>query len=185
MSDYLKMPDNLPQPNDDGACNYLQGMHLPSVLLVSTDGGMVDLSTRTSHYTVVYVYPMIAKPGVALPESWDMIPGARGCTPQSCNFRDHHHDLQKHNAEIFGLSSQSTQDQKEAVSRLHLPFPLLSDPDLKCAQALRLPTFEIDKKRLLKRVTLIISKQRIVKTFYPVFPPNQSAEMVVDWLHCQ
>jgi peroxiredoxin len=176
-----ELPEDLPVPTDDGAADHLPGIQIPSVPLSSTAGETVDLSALSGR-TVVYCYPMTGRPGSDLPSGWDEIPGARGCTPQSCSFRDHHADLQALGARVFGLSTQDTEYQREATQRLHLPFALLSDEDLAFADTLRLPTFEVDDMVLLKRLTLIIKDGRIEKVFYPVFPPDRSAEDVVGWL---
>ena len=175
------LPENLPVPTDDGAADHLPGIQIPSVPLSSTAGETVDLSALSGR-TVVYCYPMTGRPGSDLPSGWDEIPGARGCTPQSCSFRDHHAELEALGARVFGLSTQDTEYQREATQRLHLPFALLSDEDLAFADTLRLPTFEVDDMVLLKRLTLIIKDGRIEKVFYPVFPPDRSAEDVVGWL---
>jgi peroxiredoxin len=175
------LPEGLPIPTDDGASDHLPGMRLPSVPLNSTAGEPVDLSTLSGR-VVVYCYPMTGRPGSDLPEGWDEIPGARGCTPQSCSFRDYHAELRDLGARVFGLSTQSTEYQREAAERLHLPFELLSDESLAFARALDLPTFEVDGTILLKRLTLIIEDERIEKVFYPVFPPDKNAEEVVEYL---
>lgn len=176
-----ELPENLPVPVDDHACDHLPGMQLPSVPLPSTAGRAVDLS-RLPGITVVYCYPRTGTPDSAPPKGWDEIPGARGCTPQSCAFRDHHQELQSLGARVFGLSTQDTAYQQEAVERLHLPFELLSDAELKFAGALRFPTFEIEAMTLIKRLTLIIVDRRIEKVFYPVFPPDKNANEVMEWL---
>jgi peroxiredoxin len=176
-----ELPEDLPVPTDDGAADHLPGIQIPSVPLSSTAGETVDLSALSGR-TVVYCYPMTGRPGSDLPSGWDEIPGARGCTPQSCSFRDHHAELRTLGARVFGLSTQDTEYQREATQRLHLPFALLSDEDLAFADTLRLPTFEVDDMVLLKRLTLIIKDGRIEKVFYPVFPPDRSAEDVVGWL---
>ncbi|WP_372424081.1 peroxiredoxin [Salinarimonas chemoclinalis] len=169
----------LPVPEDDGAAAHLVGMRLPDVALVSTAGGRVLLSGLAG-VAVIYVYPMTAEPGVALPEGWDGIPGAKGCTPQSCAFRDHFADLREAGADaVFGISTQAPQAQAEAASRLHLPFPLLSDADLALAEALRLPTFEGMGRTLHKRVTLIARDGTIETVLYPVFPPDRNAADVL------
>jgi peroxiredoxin len=178
------LPSDLPVPTDDGACAHLPGMALPSVPLPTTDGATVDLAALPGR-TVVYVYPRTGRPDQEVPAGWDEIPGARGCTPQSCAFRDHHAELRALGARVFGLSTQDTAYQQEAVARLHLPFPLLSDADLRFADALRLPTFTIDGlpgQTLLKRVTLILRDGRIEHVFYPVFPPDRNAADVLAWL---
>jgi peroxiredoxin len=175
------LPDGLPAPTDDGASDHLPGTALPSALLTSTAGESVDLSTLPGK-TVVYCYPMTGRPGSDLPAGWDEIPGARGCTPQSCAFRDHHEEIRMLGARVFGLSTQSTGYQREAAGRLHLPFDLLSDEELAFARALDLPTFEVDGMVLMKRLTLVIDGGRIEKVFYPVFPPDRNAEEVVEYL---
>jgi len=174
-------PHSLPEPEDDGACDHLPGMRLPSVPLMSTEGDCVDLSSLTGT-TVVYCYPLTGRPDQDLPPGWDDIPGARGCTPQSCGFRDHHAELGELGARVFGLSTQNTTYQREAAERLQLPFLLLSDEKLELARTLRLPTFEAEGMTLIKRLTLVIEEGEIQKVFYPVFPPGRNAEEVVGWL---
>ncbi|AFZ22514.1 Peroxiredoxin [Cylindrospermum stagnale PCC 7417] len=176
-----ELPQNLLVPVDDGACNHLLGMQIPSVPLMSTAGKIVDLACLTAR-TVVYCYPRTGRPDQDLPQGWNEIPGARGCTPQSCAFRDYYQDLQALGAMVFGLSTQNTEYQQEAIERLHLPFELLSDLELALTKALKLPTFEIESMTLIKRLTLIIFDGQIQKVFYPVFPPNQNAEKVINWL---
>jgi peroxiredoxin len=180
----IDTPDwsSIPAPQDDGAARHLRGMTMPGVALPATGGRSVDLSKLPGR-TVVYAYPRTGKPGVPNPTGWDMIPGARGCSPQSCAFRDHFAELQRLGvAQLFGLSTQDTAYQAEAAARLHLPFPLLSDAGLALTRALRLPTFEVDGMTLLKRLTLVIDGGRIAHVFYPVFPPDQNAAAVVEWL---
>ena len=179
------LPAELPAPQDDGAARHLAGMRLPSLALAATDGSNVDLS-KLSGRTVVYVYPRTGVPGQPLPEGWNEIPGARGCTPQSCGFRDHFGELKRLGvAHVFGLSTQDTAYQREAVERLHLPFPVLSDEPLALARALDLPTFTTSAMTLLKRMALIIDDGVISKVFYPVFPPDKNAEEVIAWLRNQ
>jgi peroxiredoxin len=176
------LPADLPVPVDDGAARHLAGMRLPSLPLAATDCTDVDLA-KLAGRTVVYIYPRTGRPGVAVPDGWDAIPGARGCTPQSCSFRDHFAELRSLGvAHLFGLSTQDTDYQREAVDRLHLPFPILSDADLRFARALRLPTFVVAGMTLLKRTVLIIDDGIIAKVFYPVFPPDESAAAVAGWL---
>jgi peroxiredoxin len=186
-SDMYTLPEDLPVPSDDGACDHLNELVLPSISLSSTDGGQIDL-TRLHGRTVVYVYPRTGRPDLPASAAWDAIPGARGCTPQSCGFRDHYAELRSLGASaVFGLSTQTTDYQREAVERLHLPFALLSDSDLVFTRTLRLPTFEFEPYReesstLLKRMALVIRDGRIEKVFYPVFPPDRNAGDVTDWL---
>jgi peroxiredoxin len=176
-----RLPEGIPVPTDDGACDHLPGLGLPSVRLASTAGGSVDLSGLSGR-TVVYCYPRTGRPDQDLPRGWDEIPGARGCTPQSCSFRDHHEELRALGARVFGLSTQETEYQREAAERLRLPFELLSDEELTFAKALRLPTFEVEGMTLIKRLTLVVEDGRIEKVFYPVFPPDENAEEVIGWL---
>lgn len=176
-----ELPEGIPAPADDGACDHLPGTQLPSVPLKSTSGALVDLPALTGR-TVLYCYPMTGRPDAELPPGWNEIPGARGCTPQSCSFRDHHEELRALGARVFGLSTQDTEYQREAAERLHLPFDLLSDKDLAFARALGLPTFEVEGMTLVKRLTLVIDDGRISKVFYPVFPPDRSAGEVIEWL---
>ncbi|WP_371055081.1 peroxiredoxin [Rhodosalinus sp. K401] len=172
----------IPAPEDDGAAAHLEGMALPAVALPATSGGTVDAS-RLEGRVVLYVYPRTGRPGRALPEGWNEIPGARGCTPQTCAFRDHFRELRAAGADhVFGLSTQDTEYQREAAARLDLPFPLLSDVDHLFGAALRLPSFEVEGALLWKRLALIAEAGRIVKVFYPVFPPDRNARDVLDWL---
>ncbi len=172
----------IPAPADDGAAAHLAGTRLPPLALTSTGGAPIDLSTLVGR-TVVYTYPMTGRPGVALPEGWDMIPGARGCTPQSCAFSDHFAELQAAGARhVFGLSTQDTAYQREAAERLHLPFPLLSDDSLALTRALRLPTLTVEGCTLLARSAWIVDEGTITHVLYPVFPPDRNAGDVLAWL---
>jgi peroxiredoxin len=177
------LPPDLPAPVDDGGSDHLAGMPVPPFELRATDGSSVRLD-RSPGRVVVYAYPRTGVPGEdPLVPEWDDIPGARGCTPESCAFRDHFRDLQSAGASaVFGLSTQDTAYQREAAERLHLPFALLSDADLEVTKALRLPTFEAAGETLLKRFTLVIADGRIEHVFYPVFPPDRHAEEVLAWL---
>jgi len=176
------LPVDLPVPQDDGAARHLAGLELPALGLTATDGSEIDLSALAGR-TVVYVYPRTGRPGQDPPDGWDAIPGARGCTPQSCSFRDHFAELRERGvAHLFGLSTQDSEYQREAVERLHLPFPILSDARLALAHAIRLPTFEVAGMTLLMRMVLVIDDGVIAKVFYPVFPPDKSADEVVGWL---
>jgi peroxiredoxin len=182
MHNPLDLPADLPVPVDDGACAHLTGQNLPELQLRSTQGSLVTLGQLKGR-TVLYCYPRTGQPGQPLPTGWDDIPGARGCTPQACGFRDHYQELLKAGAsQVFGLSTQDPDYQREVVDRLHLPFSILSDNDLIFAGALKLPTFKVDGMTLIKRLTLIIDGNRITKVFYPVFPPDRSAEETLQWL---
>jgi peroxiredoxin len=183
VSDYQQLPSNLPAPQDDGAADHLPGAAMPSLVLHDTSGADVALDRLGRGRTVVYLYPLSGRPGADLPDGWDAIPGARGCTPEACGFRDHHADLRAAGADaVYGLSSQSTDYQAELAARLGLPFSILSDPDLALAEALDLPTFEADRERLFSRLTLIVTDGRIEHAFYPIFPPDQHAAEVLEWL---
>lgn len=181
MTNLNQLPTDLPVPKDDGACNHLVGMALPNVALLATDGSMVNLSQLPGR-TVIYCYPMTGQPNVSLPEGWDQIPGARGCTPQSCAYRDHYQELQALNANVYGLSVQSTDYQREMATRLHLPFQVLSDEQYQFQQALNLPTFVAAGMTLLKRVTLITNDGHIEAVHYPIFPSDSDPTWVLDYL---
>ena len=175
----------IPVPENDGAARHLPGMRVPSVGLPSTRGARIDLAALNGR-TVVYAYPRTGQPSVENPDGWDMIPRARGCSPQSCAFRDHFAELRRLGVDhLFGVSTQSTEYQLEAAERLRLPFPLLSDERLALARAWSLPTFETAGMTLLKRLTLIIRDSQIRHVFYPVFPPDENAAEVVAWLSSQ
>jgi len=185
--DLYTVPADLPVPTDDGACDHLAGKVLPSIPLASTEGEQIDLAALPGR-TVVYIYPRTGRPEQPGSAAWDAIPGARGCTPQSCGFRDHYAELRSLGASaLYGLSTQTTDYQREVVERLHLPFPLLSDSALVFTRTLRLPTFEFEPYRdesptHLKRMALVIRDGRIEKVFYPVFPPDRNAADVMEWL---
>jgi peroxiredoxin len=184
MSTSIETPDwsTIPAPKDDGAASHLSGMAIPSVPLSSTDATKVDLSLLRGR-VVVYTYPRTGRPGIPNPDGWDLIPGARGCTPQTCAFRDHFAELKALGVRhLFGLSTQDTAYQREAAERLHLPFPILSDEQFILTEAMRLPTFESNGMRLVKRLTLVINDGVVEHVFYPVFPPDRNASDVLDWL---
>jgi len=183
MTNLSELPADLPAPVDDGAADHLLGMNVPAIELRSTADQMINLAdVSKERTTVVYCYPMTGVPVQPLPTGWNDIPGARGCTPQSCNFRDHFEELKSLNTAVFGLSTQSTEYQREMAERLALPFEVLSDEQLEFTRALDLSTFDVEGKTLIKRLTLILSKGAIVKVFYPVFPPDENAEEVIEWL---
>lgn len=178
---YDTLPDDLPVPQDDGACAHIEGLKLPALTLPATDGSRVDLAALTGR-TVLYIYPMTGTPGKALPEGWDETPGARGCTPQSCAFRDHQNELEALGARIYGVSAQPNAEQREAAERLHLPYLLLSDVAFSLSETLGLPTFALSGQRYFKRVTLIVRERTVEHVFYPVFPPDRNAAAVVAHL---
>ena len=182
LNNPLELPADLPAPVEDGAARHLVGMACPDFALPATDGASINLS-RARGRTVVYAFPRTGRPGEALPTGWDAIPGARGCTPQSCGFRDHFAELKALGvAQLYGLSTQTGEDQREVAQRLHLPFALLSDARLELQRALKLPTFAVDGMTLLKRLTMVLDDGVISQVFYPVFPPDRSAAEVIAWL---
>ena len=178
----LQLPQDIPVPQDDGAARHLTGARLPDLSLPATSGPPVNLSKLRGR-SVLYIYPRTGVPGVDAPPGWDDIPGARGCTPQSCGFRDHYTELKRLDVgQVFGLSTQDTAYQQEAAARLHLPFPILSDEKLALTKAMNLPTFTTSGMTLLKRMAWVIDDATITKVFYPVFPPDKNAEEVIAWL---
>ena len=181
-ADLNTLPPDLPVPVDDGAADHLPGCELPSLELPATAGDPVDLAVAARGTLVIYLYPRTGTPGQPPPAAWDEIPGARGCTPQACSFRDEHAVIVGLGAEVLGVSAQSLSEQEEVVERLGLPYRLASDPELTLAAALRLPTFVFEGARLYKRLTLISQRGRIAKVFYPVFPPDRNAQDVAEWL---
>ena len=181
MYDPTVLPAGLPVPEDDGAADHLTGLALPSLTLPSTKGEL-DLAQEAAGLLVLYVYPRTGRPGVEPPREWDETPGARGCTPQSCGYRDHGGELGELGARVIGISAQPLDDQREVAGRLGLSHPVIADPELRLADALRLPTFEFEGRRLYKRLALVAERGRIVKVFYPVFPPDENAAEVLAWL---
>ena len=180
--DPTRLPESLPRPVDDKAADHLIGRRLPNLALPGTSGNPVDLSVLPGR-TVVYAYPRTGRPDEPpLVETWDDIPGARGCTPESCAFRDHHAELRTAGADVVGLSTQDPEFQREAATRLHLPYPLLSDADLALTRALDLPTFEAAGQVLLRRLTLLVRDGVVEHVWYPVFPPDSHPQEVLSWL---
>jgi peroxiredoxin len=180
--DVYTLPEGLPVPEDDGQAAHLLGAEIPSLVLESSLGP-VDLAELCAELCVVYVYPRTGRPDRHMPEGWNEIPGARGCTPQSCEFRDHAVELAAHGARVAGLSAQDLDDQREFAERNRMPFPVLADPELRVGDALGLPTFEVEGLSLYKRLAWVAERGRIVKVFYPVFPPDRNAQDVLDWLN--
>jgi peroxiredoxin len=181
MYDPTVLPKNLPVPEDDGAADHLEGRLVPPLYLETTQGEL-NLAAAAAELLVLYVYPRTGRPGAEPPREWDETPGARGCTPQSCGYRDWGVELRELGATIVGLSAQTLDDQREAADRLGLPHAVAADPDLRLADALRLPTFEFEGRRLYKRLAFVAEEGRIVKVFYPVFPPDENAAEVLAWL---
>jgi peroxiredoxin len=177
-----QLPANLPRPKDDGGARHLKGVSLPDLELPSTANRRVNLSKVAAPRIVIYAYPMTGRSDRPLPQGWDDIPGARGCTPETCGFRDHHKDLARLQTEVFGVSTQDTPYQQEMVTRLEVPFEVLSDEHMELTRALTLPTFTVEGMTLLKRLTLVARNGRIEHVFYPVFPPDKHAEEVIAWL---
>lgn len=184
MTNLNQLPIDLPIPEDDGATAHLKGMRLPNVSLLATNGLSIDIGAIQG-WLVIYCYPMTGQPNVALPDGWDQIPGARGCTPQSCSFRDHYQELQNLGAEVIGLSVQTTEYQKEMVERLHLPFPVVSDANYQFQKALNMPTFVAAGMTLLKRATLIAHNGVIKAVHYPIFPSDSDPAWVINYLQTQ
>ena len=184
MRDPTQLPDDLPVPEDDGAAHHLKGANLPPVALPATDGSTVRLD-ELAWRSVVFAYPRTGRPGEEPPggeTGWNAIPGARGCTPEACSFRDEMARFREAGVRVFGLSTQDTDYQREAVERLRLTYPLLSDERLELARALDLPTFDVDGVTLIRRLTLIVSDGRIEDVVYPVFPPDRGAELALERL---
>jgi peroxiredoxin len=183
MTTYESLPDDLPAPEDDGAAGHLPGMAMPQLVLTGTNGATIDLSALGEGRTVLYLYPLSGRPGTDLPDGWDAIPGARGCTPEACGFRDHIQDLHDAGADrVYGLSAQDTAYQREFTERMSLPFAILSDPGLRLGERLELPTFRADGQPLYSRLTMIVLDGRIEHVFYPIFPPDRHADEVLGWL---
>ncbi len=179
---YEQVPDGLPVPVDDGAADHLLGQVIPAIALPATTGEIIDLAEIARDRTVLFIYPRTGQPGVALPPGWDEIPGARGCTPETMGFRDHHDELTAAGVAVYGLSSQDPAYQGELAQRLGVRFPILSDPALELAETLSLPTFLASGMRLYTRLTLVLRDGRIEHVFYPIFPTDTHAAFVLEWL---
>jgi peroxiredoxin len=182
VRDLLKLPENLPAPVDDGACDHLEGMDVPSITLQTTQGRLLNLKEVAQKPAVIFFYPRTGEPSKPVPPDWDLIPGARGCTPQSCGFRDLYSEFKNKGFQVFGASTQETLYQQEFVSRNHIPFEIISDKDYQLTDALRLPTFTYNGTRLIKRMAWLLKGGKIIKVFYPVFPPDKCAETVLNWV---
>jgi peroxiredoxin len=177
-----ELPSDLPVPEDDGACDHLPGSPVPSIRFAATTGGTVDLGELARGTAVVYVYPATGRPGEPLPPGWDTIPGARGCTPQNCAFRDLYGEFRRLGVDVVGLSMQTAEEQAEFARREHIPYPLLSDPERHLSANLQLPVFEVGGRLYYRRVTLVLRDGKVARVFYPVFPPDRNAAEVLDWL---
>ena len=181
MTDINKLPENLPVPEDDGGSTHLIGTKIATIKLRSTNGLKVDLGSIKGK-VVIYCYPMTGRPDVPLPDGWNEIPGARGCTPQSCSYRDHYKEFQELGVEVYGLSTQTTDYQQEMVDRLSIPFNVLSDSQMELTQAINLPTFVVTGMVLLKRLTMVVDNSMIKSVHYPVFPSDSDPAWVLDYL---
>lgn len=185
MEDPPPLPPNLPEPIDDGRCAHLPGLDAPGIELPTTAGRLINFRQEAAAPTVVFFYPRTGEPGKPSPADWDMIPGARGCHHHFCGFRNLHEDFKKLGFKVFAASSQRTAYQKEFVERMHIPFEVISDDQFQLTDALSLPTFEYNSMRLICRLTLILNEKKIVRAFYPVFPPDKNAAAVLDWIRYQ
>jgi peroxiredoxin len=181
-TDPYALPKDLPIPVDDGGCRHLQGMEMPSLFVHSTAAHGVNLADASRQKAVFFFYPETGKPGAPIPEDWNEIPGARGCTPQSCAFRDQYREFKKLGFDVFGVSTQNLREQMEFAKRNNLPYELLNDSDFRLTKALRLPTFEFESNTFVKRLAVVVASGRIEKVFYPVFPPDKNADEVLDYL---
>ena len=176
------LPKDLPKPKDDGACNHLTNKQVPDISLPNQDGNLLKLNRSDTFRLIIYCYPLTGNPNKPLPKNWDSIPGARGCTPETCSFRDAHDDFITHNSVPIGLSTQSVHDIKEMTTRLLIPYDVVSDEHLSFVNQLRLPTFKVEDKVYIKRLTLIVERSIIKHFFYPVFPADLHVKEVLQWL---
>jgi peroxiredoxin len=182
-NEFLSLPPDLPVPEDDGAADHLTGIEMPSVRLPATDGSIIALGNLPARCSLLFCYPRMARPGEPpFTADWDRIPGARGCTPEACGFRDHHLAFRAEGAAVFGISTQTRAEQREAAARLRLSYPLLSDEGLELGAALRLPTMTVEGVVLLQRLTMAVEDGVVRRVWYPVFPPDRHAEEVLAWL---
>lgn len=181
-NNFYSLPENLPVPQDDGACAHLEGILLPSLPLRTTANRTIDLAAITKSPTVLFFYPRTGRPDEAAPIGWDEIAGARGCTPQSCGYRDLYSEFQSLGVQVFGVSTQATEFQQELVQRIYLPYEIISDADFNLTNTLKLPTFIFNSIRLLKRAAWFCKDGKIKKVFYPVYPPDKNAETVLNWI---
>ena len=179
---FTKLPTNLPKPENDAACDHLQGIQIPNISLPSQNGNLLKLRRQDTFRMVIYCFPMTGHPERSLPKNWNKIPGARGCTLQNCLFRDHYNDLIIQNSLPIGISTQSIEDLKEMTSRLKIDYDILSDQQLEFSKSLSLPIFSIDNKEYIKRLTLIVEKSVIKHVFYPIFPVDNHINEVLEWL---
>ena len=180
--DYTTLPDNLPQPYDDGSANHLLGRQMPSLILPSTKESLLNFSNISEKYCILYFFPMMASPGKELPSGWNDIPGARGCTPQNISFGKHYADLKKHDASAIGISSQSISELEQLSLLRKLPHAMVSDSKLEFQKKLNVPTFDFDGKIMYKRLTLVVKNSKIIKIFFPVFPPHTHIFEILEWL---
>ncbi len=176
------LPPDLLVPEDDGACDHLVGMEIPSIALASAKDRLVNVREASRDQAVFFFYPRTGKSGTPIPRGWNEIPGARGCTPQSCSYRDHYGEFKKLGFDIYGVSAQNLEEQREFAKREHIPYELLNDSKFELVKELRLPTFEFESKMHIKRLSLVVRHGRIEKVFYPVFPPNMNAELMLRYL---
>lgn len=180
--EFTKLPDNLPAPHDDGEANHLLKMHIPGIVLPSTVKDSLDISKIDARYTILYFFPTMKVPGSPLPADWSNIPGARGCTPQNIAFNEHGADFQRYDAVSIGVSTQSIDELIQLSALRSFSQPLVSDSDLEFQQKLGVPTFQIEENTFYKRLTLIIQESKIIKVFYPVFPPDTHVLKILEWL---
>ncbi|VAW52529.1 Alkyl hydroperoxide reductase subunit C-like protein [hydrothermal vent metagenome] len=181
MKDLYQLPEGLPVPVDDGACNHLEGAPFPSMLITVTPHATYDFS-KEKGINIIFFYPMIGHPDSLPMTGWNEIPGARGCTPQALSYKNYFRQITKLGVRLFGASSQALKEQNDAIDRLKLPFELINDSSFLLSNALKLPTFQFNEIKMIKRLTLVVVDGVIKKVFYPVFPPNKNVDDVIVWL---